>query len=129
MTEGDLWRTRLMRAFAALNIAGQLGVPGPGPRLGAQLAEKHTGQQPGIACRHRARLLRREDDVVPGLAQQPPRHRDLSHVEVSIGQRDQYTHQTIIAKPARTASLDEPADRARLPSKPGHIESLLLAHG
>jgi hypothetical protein len=48
--------------------------------------------------RHRTRLLGREHDVVPGVAQQPPRHRDLGHVEVNVGQRDQYAHQIIIAK-------------------------------
>ncbi len=37
---------------------------------------------------------------MPGITQHPPRHRDLSDVEVPVGKRNQHAHPAIIAGPA-----------------------------
>jgi hypothetical protein len=42
---------------------------------------------------------------MPRIAQHPPRHRHLGHVEIPVGQRNQHTHRTIIAQRRPRANL------------------------
>jgi hypothetical protein len=50
-----------------------------------------------IRGRDRARLLGGEDDLMAGLAQDRPRHRDLGDVEIPVRKRQQHAHRAIIA--------------------------------
>jgi hypothetical protein len=56
-----------------------------------------NSQQPGVSGRDRAGLFGGEDHLMPGIAQQPPWHRDLGDVEVPVGKRNQHAHAAIIA--------------------------------
>jgi hypothetical protein len=47
---------------------------------------------------------------VPGIAQDPPRHRDLSHVEIPVGKRDQHAHPAIISGATSTITTRGYAD-------------------
>jgi hypothetical protein len=49
-----------------------------------------------IRGRDRARLLGGEDDLMAGLAQDRPRHRDLGDVEIPVRKRQQHAHRAII---------------------------------
>jgi hypothetical protein len=88
------------RRGGELRGPGELGVEDPGLGRGTELPEDHAGEQPGVSGRERAGLLGGEDHLMPGITQDPPRHRDLSDVEVPIGKRDQHAHPAIIAAPA-----------------------------
>jgi hypothetical protein len=103
------WVQRLPRLSAGeLRGLGQLGVEPLGLGCSAQLPEDHPGQEPGIGGRHRAGPLGGEGDLVPRIAQHPPRHRHLGHVEIPVGERNQHTHPAIIAQtpPREPASPD-----------------------
>ena len=76
-------------------VSSVVQAPGGGHR--AQLAEQDTGQQPGVGGRDGPLAFGGEDDLVPGIAQDPPRHRDLRDVEVPVGQRHQNAHAGIIS--------------------------------
>jgi hypothetical protein len=43
------------------------------------------------------RLLGGEDDLVPGVTQAPPRHRDLGDVEVPVRKRHQHAHPAMMS--------------------------------
>ena len=85
-------------ATVALNsgAADELVVQRLGLGRGAELAEDHAGQQPGIGGRDRARPLGGEHHLMTRVAQDPPRHRDLGDVEVPVGKRQQHAHPAII---------------------------------
>ena len=55
----------------------------------AELSEDHAVEQALVGRGRGAAVLGRESHDVAEARQQPPRHRDLGHVEVVVGQRDQ----------------------------------------
>src|SRR4051794_38319355 len=61
-------------------------------RLGAELPEDDSVQQPRIALRCVPAALGREHDLVAAIAQESPWHSDLGRVEVTVGQRHEYAH-------------------------------------
>ena len=60
--------------------------------LRAELAKEDTVEQPGIALGSPAPSLRRKDELVAAVGEQPPGHRDLGRVEVTVGQWNQDAH-------------------------------------
>jgi hypothetical protein len=82
---------------AELRCLGELFVEPLGFVLGAELPEEDAGQQPGVRSGSGPGMLGGEDDLVPGVGEQPPGHGDLGDVEVAVGDRHQHAHAAIMA--------------------------------
>jgi hypothetical protein len=75
--------------IAKRSVLSQLLIEGDRLGLGAELAEEDTAEELGVTSWSASAPLRRENDFVAAVGEQPPRDRDLGRVEIAIGQWDQ----------------------------------------
>jgi hypothetical protein len=77
---------------AELGRRDHLGVERLRLGLGAELPEQNAREQQRVRRGRLPSPLGRERHPVPGAREQLPRHGDLGHVEVAIGERDEDVH-------------------------------------